>query len=1205
MHRAELSIGRAVAACIVSLATIATPHAAASGWRDVVAASQQATDKYASTLERALAALERGDAAAAEKLGFSLTVVDETRWEGFAILGSAYGRQGKSDEADEAFAKAKSLAPASEHAAIDDLARESVPGGSDAPARDRRDEEAPKVEPRDGDAPKVAKPPARRVGRTSDADLSKASRRQWDALKLIAKDFENTVDPIERTKFGFEFLGKALPLLEAEPDFIPAWTLYAVVSIEVDAPDSGWIAGGRMRLLGLEDSDEAAMRELFAQLERKGWLDAENFEDRNWSKWNIKQLEAAAAAGDLRARERMGFWKLNGTAPYEKNVEEGLAILRGAVDAGSVKAMESLSQAIVGSNLDEACRLKGRLARLGWIWAGNWLRKQARGEEAARNEYVAYLELANRLGHLGATLDLADACKGEFGCEIDPKRAFDLTRQAAECGVVDAMRSLGDLYAIGFGVPRDYASARSWFQRAADAGSTTAAARLGAMLLNGFGGPADVTTAVRMLEQGANAGDARSAYLLAEIYNNGSQEVPQDLFLAREWALRASSAGDTDGALLAAQLLRSGCGGAVDEAEAERLLRGSMQRDPRCALALALGLLSYQPGEAPVDVAAPSRFAALPSRQLEGLGILGGLLQGNERTDDLIERERVASRNLTEIMLAAVQAFGAADPSAFDKRIPDALAMLDKFRSSNNQVQFDVALTRAILALRTSDIDNGWKAMTEVHRSLKEFGFSADAASLATFPAGPRKLALERLIAAKWSGSPSDEAPARALVVAARRAGPTKELADNGYTVEAYEPDPAVVTDAVTRAKILATGLPWKIRHQKSGIVLLLVPAGGFLMGSKSEDRAAAVRSGTWLDAASRAKMTAILNTWEAQHSRKISKPFYLSQLEVSQAEWRAVMGSSPSQFAGDANPVEQVSWFAADGFVKKAAGMLRLPSEAEWEFACRTGQEGPYSFGATITTAQVNFDGSKPLSGTAVGENRKKTVPCGSLPANRWGFHEMHGNVFEWVSDELLEYPKDAEADEKPRTGGEGTRVLRGGSWFADPLDCRSAARQQAQPAAANASWGFRVARDAGALMIGAKAGSPVAADGSALATALPGVRAPTALATTSTGLQWVDIEMGSGASPRDRQSEVVVHYTGYLMDGTKFDSSFDKGQPATLPLDGVIAGWAEGVLSMRAGGKRKLVIPPELAYGEAGRGPIPASATLVFDIELIEVKD
>lgn len=1195
MHRAELSIGRAVAACIVSLATIATPHASASGWRDVVAASQQATDKYAATLEKALAALERGDAAAAEKLGFSLTVVDETRWEGFAILGSAYGRQGKSDEADEAFAKAKSLAPASEHAAIDDLARESVSGGSDAPARDRRDEEAPKVEPRDGDAPKVAKPPAKRVGRTSDADLSKASRRQWDALKLIAKDFENTVDPIERTKFGFEFLGKALPLLEAEPDFIPAWTLYAVVSIEVDAPDSGWIAGRRLRLLGLEESDEEAVRELFAQLERKGWL-GDKIVWRDWSKWEIKQVEAAAAAGDLNAMDIIATYKETGRV-YPKNLDEALEWGRRAASAGSIAGMQTLAGLTKDPN--EFSTLVGRLARLGSLSDVQYLREKAGTSEQLSRQYCLYLESAERLGDADATYNLANAyLEGNYGCAIDLKRGFDLMHRAADAGFEGAMNDLGRLYATGTGVPQDDVVARSWFQRAANSGNATAAANLAYMLLNGFGGPADVATAIRMLEQGASAGNARSAYRLAGIYRDGSQAVPQDFSLARKWAVQAADGGDSDGALLAAQLLRSGSGGAVDEAEAERLLRGSMQRDPRCALALALGLLSYQPGEAPVDVDAPSRFAALPSRQLEGLGILGGLLQGNERTDDLIERERVASRNLTEIMLAAVQAFGAADPSAFDKRIPDALAMLDKFRSSNNQVQFDVALTRAILALRTSDIDNGWKAMTEVHRSLKEFGFSADAASLATFPAGPRKLALERLIAAKWSGSPSDEAAARALAVAARRAGPTKELADNGYTVEAYEPDSAVVTDAVTRAKILATGLPWKIRHQKSGIVLLLVPAGGFLMGSKSEDRAAAVRSGTWLDAESRAQMVSALNTWETQHSRKISKPYYLSQREVSQAEWRAIMGSSPSQFAGDANPVEQVSWLAADEFVKKAAGMLRLPSEAEWEFACRTGQEGPYSFGATITTAQVNFDGSKPLSGTTVGENRKKTVPCGSLPANRWGFHEMHGNVFEWVSDALFEYPKDAEADEKPRTGGGGTRVLRGGSWFASPLDCRSAARQQALPAAANASWGFRVARDAGALMIGAKAGGPAA-------TALPGVRAPSALTTASTGLQWVDIEVGRGAQPRGRQSEVVVHYTGYLMDGTKFDSSFDKGQPATFRLNGVIAGWAEGVLSMRAGGKRKLVIPPELAYGEAGRGPIPASATLVFDIELIEVKD
>jgi formylglycine-generating enzyme required for sulfatase activity len=231
------------------------------------------------------------------------------------------------------------------------------------------------------------------------------------------------------------------------------------------------------------------------------------------------------------------------------------------------------------------------------------------------------------------------------------------------------------------------------------------------------------------------------------------------------------------------------------------------------------------------------------------------------------------------------------------------------------------------------------------------------------------------------------------------------------------------------------------------GMKLVLVPKGTFTMGSPFEEEGA--------------------ENNEEQHQVTISKDYYLGVTEVTQGQYEKVMGTNPSHFQkrvirkSDSSmyPVEQVSWEDAGEFCKKlselpeekkAGRVYRLPTEAEWEYACRAGSKTAYSFGAS----------SKSLGDYAWfgGNSGEQTHPVGEKKANAWGLYDMHGNVFEWCSHWYDEYPKSAVSD--PVGPAEGSfRVDRGGSWLSEAADCRSAFRGRDYPSNRSNSLGFRVA--------------------------------------------------------------------------------------------------------------------------------------------------
>jgi formylglycine-generating enzyme required for sulfatase activity len=222
-------------------------------------------------------------------------------------------------------------------------------------------------------------------------------------------------------------------------------------------------------------------------------------------------------------------------------------------------------------------------------------------------------------------------------------------------------------------------------------------------------------------------------------------------------------------------------------------------------------------------------------------------------------------------------------------------------------------------------------------------------------------------------------------------------------------------------------------------------------------------------------------NELEVQHTVELTKGFYLGVYPVTQEQWYAVManefvrpeegydivnpGRFQGVFRGEKNlPVETISWNDCQVFIKKLRAKekdkqpYRLPTEAEWEYACRAGTTTPYYFGETISTSQANFAGGGDDGKGKKSVNRKKTTPVGTFPPNSWGLYDMHGNVAQWCEDRFGAYPQQGAVNPQGAKEG-GSRVLRGGSWQDGPSLCRSASRAWSSlDNRGSGDYGFRV---------------------------------------------------------------------------------------------------------------------------------------------------
>jgi formylglycine-generating enzyme required for sulfatase activity len=230
-----------------------------------------------------------------------------------------------------------------------------------------------------------------------------------------------------------------------------------------------------------------------------------------------------------------------------------------------------------------------------------------------------------------------------------------------------------------------------------------------------------------------------------------------------------------------------------------------------------------------------------------------------------------------------------------------------------------------------------------------------------------------------------------------------------------------------------------------TGMEFVLVAAGDFVMGSPDSEVGREPQ--------------------ETLHRVVISRPFYLGRTEVTQVQWRRVMGSNPSHFqdCGDACPVETVNWFEAHEFVVRLERLtgqaFRLPTEAEWEYACRAGTSTPFHTGPNLTAEQANYAGHFPYPGFPPGVFRGRPTPVGRFSPNAWGFSDLHGNIWEWCADEHCPYDPATATDPLGHCGS-GVKVIRGGSWAFDANSARCALRYTHAPADRGFSLGVRLVR-------------------------------------------------------------------------------------------------------------------------------------------------
>ena len=303
----------------------------------------------------------------------------------------------------------------------------------------------------------------------------------------------------------------------------------------------------------------------------------------------------------------------------------------------------------------------------------------------------------------------------------------------------------------------------------------------------------------------------------------------------------------------------------------------------------------------------------------------------------------------------------------------------------------------------------------------------------------------------------------------APRAATPINLSEFQFDVIAGDQRGKVTQSRKSRARYFAESL-----NDGAVIEMVEVPGGAYSMGTSSDEIDQIAKDhGRAVERDMKDRLSERLRWETPQHMVNLTG-FYLSKFEVTQTQWRAVaqlpkvsrdLVSDPSFFKGGSRPVEMVSWDDAMEFcdrLSRATGRkYRLPTEAEWEYACRAGSKSPFHFGETMTPAWANYDAKSPYASGPKGDSRQQTISVGSLGvANAFGLYDMHGNVWEWCldtwHDNYIQAPRDGKS--RDREANNYVKVIRGGAWNSFAGECRASSRNRITSPFKLNGVGFRV---------------------------------------------------------------------------------------------------------------------------------------------------